>query len=404
MDVSPKQLVSVAAGADSVPRERRREPRPHGLEHAAPGGAAAPARGAAGRHRHRARRRQRLRRGRVRRARGVVEYGRRRPDRDPGRRQEEGTTVARPDAGHLQPDQVPRARTRTPASTSGRSSRTGQRVQEGEVIADGPATDQGELALGRNVLVAFMPWGGYNFEDAILVSERLVKDDMLHLDPHRGVRDRGARHEARRGRDHARHPERRARRPSKDLDESGHHAHRRRGQGRATSWSARSRPRARRSSRPRRSSSARSSARRPATCGTRRSRCPRASRARHRRQRLLAARYRQGRARQVDRGREEVDRLEKDHQDEIVDRRDGARPVAEEPARRARPLTSDLVDGQGRWAGRARRSTARGSTISTGTSSTKVKRQGGRRARLERPPDRRGRRRRGRLPPLASTS
>jgi DNA-directed RNA polymerase subunit beta len=57
--------------------------------------------------------------------------------------------------------------------------RKGQRVAAGDVIADGPATDQGELALGRNVLVAFMPWGGYNFEDAILVSERLVKDDRF---------------------------------------------------------------------------------------------------------------------------------------------------------------------------------------------------------------------------------
>ena len=55
----------------------------------------------------------------------------------------------------------------------------GQRVAQGDVIADGPGTDQGELALGRNVLVAFMPWGGYNFEDAILVSERLVKDDRF---------------------------------------------------------------------------------------------------------------------------------------------------------------------------------------------------------------------------------
>jgi DNA-directed RNA polymerase subunit beta len=57
--------------------------------------------------------------------------------------------------------------------------RKGQRVAQGDVIADGPGTDQGELALGRNVLVAFMPWGGYNFEDAILVSERLVKDDRF---------------------------------------------------------------------------------------------------------------------------------------------------------------------------------------------------------------------------------
>ncbi|MBZ5511999.1 MAG: DNA-directed RNA polymerase subunit beta [Acidobacteriia bacterium] len=55
--------------------------------------------------------------------------------------------------------------------------RKGQRVIKGQVIADGPCTDFGELALGRNVLVAFMPWRGYNFEDAILVSEKLVKDD-----------------------------------------------------------------------------------------------------------------------------------------------------------------------------------------------------------------------------------
>src|SRR5579859_1363315 len=53
----------------------------------------------------------------------------------------------------------------------------GDRVLKGEVIADGPCTDKGELALGRNVLVAFMPWRGYNFEDAILVSEKLVKED-----------------------------------------------------------------------------------------------------------------------------------------------------------------------------------------------------------------------------------
>jgi DNA-directed RNA polymerase subunit beta len=55
--------------------------------------------------------------------------------------------------------------------------RKGQRVMKGQVIADGPCTDKGELALGRNILVAFMPWRGYNFEDAILVSEKLVKED-----------------------------------------------------------------------------------------------------------------------------------------------------------------------------------------------------------------------------------
>ena len=55
----------------------------------------------------------------------------------------------------------------------------GQRVQEGDVIADGSSTDRGEIAVGANVLVAFMPWDGYNFEDAILISERLVRDDVL---------------------------------------------------------------------------------------------------------------------------------------------------------------------------------------------------------------------------------
>src|SRR5262249_21076894 len=55
----------------------------------------------------------------------------------------------------------------------------GDKVRPGDVIADGPATEQGELALGQNVVVAFMPWGGYNFEDSILISERLVKDDVF---------------------------------------------------------------------------------------------------------------------------------------------------------------------------------------------------------------------------------
>ena len=55
----------------------------------------------------------------------------------------------------------------------------GARVERGQVLADGPCTENGELALGRNILVAFMPWRGYNYEDAILVSERLVKDDFF---------------------------------------------------------------------------------------------------------------------------------------------------------------------------------------------------------------------------------
>ncbi|MDD3894420.1 MAG: DNA-directed RNA polymerase subunit beta, partial [Syntrophomonadaceae bacterium] len=57
--------------------------------------------------------------------------------------------------------------------------RSGERVEADTIIADGPSTDNGELALGRNVLVAFMPWEGYNYEDAILISERLVKEDVF---------------------------------------------------------------------------------------------------------------------------------------------------------------------------------------------------------------------------------
>ncbi|MCG6946510.1 MAG: DNA-directed RNA polymerase subunit beta [Deltaproteobacteria bacterium] len=57
--------------------------------------------------------------------------------------------------------------------------RPGQRVKKGQIIADGPGTEMGELALGRNVTVAFMSWGGYNFEDSILVSERVVKEDVF---------------------------------------------------------------------------------------------------------------------------------------------------------------------------------------------------------------------------------
>ncbi len=55
----------------------------------------------------------------------------------------------------------------------------GDKVKRGEVIADGPSTELGELALGQNILVAFMPWGGYNFEDSILINERLLKDDVF---------------------------------------------------------------------------------------------------------------------------------------------------------------------------------------------------------------------------------
>ena len=63
----------------------------------------------------------------------------------------------------------------------------GQKVKAGDVLAEGPSTDNGELALGKNLLVAFMPWEGYNFEDAIILNERLVRDDVLtsiHIQEH----------------------------------------------------------------------------------------------------------------------------------------------------------------------------------------------------------------------------
>ena len=69
----------------------------------------------------------------------------------------------------------------------------GQKIKAGDVLADGPNTELGELALGRNVLVAFMPWNGYNFEDAIMISEKVVKEDIytsIHIDEFEiGARD-----------------------------------------------------------------------------------------------------------------------------------------------------------------------------------------------------------------------
>ena len=83
----------------------------------------------------------------------------------------------------------------------------GARIVKGDVLADGPSTEAGELALGKNLLVAFMPWEGYNYEDAIILSERLVARRRAHLDPHRGARGRRPGHQARGGGDHPGHPQ-----------------------------------------------------------------------------------------------------------------------------------------------------------------------------------------------------
>ena len=109
--------------------------------------------------------------------------------------------------------------------------RVGNTIAKGDVLADGPSTHLGELALGQNMLVAFMPWNGYNFEDSILISERVVDGGPLHDDPHRGADLRRARHEARARGDHRGHPERRRHR-AREAGRSRHRVHRRRGQGR----------------------------------------------------------------------------------------------------------------------------------------------------------------------------
>jgi DNA-directed RNA polymerase subunit beta len=86
--------------------------------------------------------------------------------------------------GHLQPDQVQRSNQNTNINQR-RSSSVGDIIAKGDVIADGASTDMGELALGQNMLVAFMPWNGYNFEDSILISERVVAEDRytsIHIE------------------------------------------------------------------------------------------------------------------------------------------------------------------------------------------------------------------------------
>ena len=122
----------------------------------------------------------------------------------------------------------------------------GDVIAKGDVIGDGASTDLGELALGQNMLVAFMPWNGYNYEDSILITRARGRRRPLHVDPHRGAHRRRARHEARRGRNHARHLEpgrgaavapRRSRASSTSAPRSRP----------PTCWSARSRRRARRS-------------------------------------------------------------------------------------------------------------------------------------------------------------
>ena len=173
--------------ADPLRRARRRQPGPHGRQHAEAGRAAGRARGALHRHRGRGPRRPRRRRRAARR-------GQRHRDRDQRRLRHRRVRAGpegppRHGAGQARSTASPSsaAPTRTPASTTARWWPRGRSVEPGDLIADGPSTHNGELALGKNLLVAFMPWEGYNYEDAIILSERLVRDDVLtsiHIEEH----------------------------------------------------------------------------------------------------------------------------------------------------------------------------------------------------------------------------
>ena len=157
-------------GDDPVPRARRRQPRADGLEHAAPGGAAADDRRAADRHRHGAPRGARHRRRAA---------GRAAPARSPSSTPTQ--IVVEPSDGTRDEYQLQKFMRSNQGTLIHQKPlvRAGQKVKAGDVLADGSSTDRGEMALGKNLMVAFMSWEGYNFEDAIILSKRLVRDDEL---------------------------------------------------------------------------------------------------------------------------------------------------------------------------------------------------------------------------------
>ena len=172
MDISPKQMVGVSAGLIPFLEHDDANRALDGFEHAAPGGAAAGHRAADRRHRA-----------------GAVS-GRSTPAWSSRRsRTARSPTSIRP-GSIIDHNQIYKLR-----KFVGLNERTclnqkpivkiGQKVKKGEILADGAATYKGELALGRNVLVAFMAWDGYNFEDAIIISEKLVRDDVytsIHIE------------------------------------------------------------------------------------------------------------------------------------------------------------------------------------------------------------------------------
>ena len=176
MDVSPKQVVSVAAALIPFLENDDANRALMGSNMQTPGRAAHPVGRAAGRHRH----------------------GRRRgpwtpaPSWSPAAPawSSRSTAPGSSSAPRKRPTRPSRASTSTACRSSSAPTsstcinqrplvRVGDRIEAGDIIADGPSTELGELALGRNALVAFMPWNGYNFEDSILISERIVRDDVF---------------------------------------------------------------------------------------------------------------------------------------------------------------------------------------------------------------------------------
>ena len=173
--------------ADPLRRARRRQPGPDGRQHAEAGRAARRARGALHRHGRRGpggprrRRRASWPRATAPSARSAATPSRSSTPR--ARR----TASARRSAARSTACPSSAAPTRTRASTTGRWWSRGRASWRVTCWPTGPSTHNGELALGKNLLVAFMPWEGYNYEDAIILSERLVRDDVLtsiHIEEH----------------------------------------------------------------------------------------------------------------------------------------------------------------------------------------------------------------------------
>ena len=172
MDISPKQMVGVSAGLIPFLEHDDANRALDGLEHAAPGRAAPGRRAADRRHRAGEGRRHEL---------GHDRQGASRTARSPTSTR----TRIIIDHNHIYKLRKYVGLNERTCLNQKPVVEVGQKVKKGDILADGAATYQGELALGRNVLVGFMAWDGYNFEDAIIISEKLVKEDVytsIHIE------------------------------------------------------------------------------------------------------------------------------------------------------------------------------------------------------------------------------